>query len=616
MAQFGRNAPCPCGSGKKYKRCHGSAHLMTELRALAAAGFRKVEAEQIQRTRQQGKGHPIVSTEFGDLRLVAVGGNLVSGRWKTFHDFLHGHIKTTMGEAWGNAELAKPDEQRHPIIRWYQQLCYLQEEHSAGQGKVSSMPTVGVAAAYLGLAYDLYLIDHNTESTPNAAARDRLFHRLRHADQFVGARYELRVAAFFLRAGFTLQWTDETDGSHRHGEFVATYPPTGKSFWVECKIRQPHSKSNHGKGMGKFISLLVDALKKPTDLDRFVFVDLNTPAKPKANADEYDWRNIAINQMRKFEGGPGAKDLPPALVMVTNFPDHHHLYEVVPDAGGVIEGFKIDDFRMGKPLTLLEAITQRDRYLEVGVLMRSIEEHASIPSTFDATVPGLDDRPDRIRIGARYEVEPGITGVLEDACVMENDKQVAAAICLDDGTRGITFMPISDEELAAWRRYPETFFGEVRDHNPPSKSPLDLYDFFHKSLLKTSKEKILEQLQKWPNQAELTAMSQPELAHLYAVRLAEGATQSAGGFKPPAWMTRMRRPPSSPITDSTGALASDRSGARPTEPHSAPVAGRMPLPAAPNRPVVPALAPPPAAEYSPDPTESAPPSPPEADRAL
>ncbi|MDQ2650634.1 MAG: SEC-C metal-binding domain-containing protein [Actinomycetota bacterium] len=20
-----RNAPCPCGSGKKYKRCHGSA---------------------------------------------------------------------------------------------------------------------------------------------------------------------------------------------------------------------------------------------------------------------------------------------------------------------------------------------------------------------------------------------------------------------------------------------------------------------------------------------------------------------------------------------------------------------------------------------------------------
>ena len=24
MGQIGRNSPCPCGSGKKYKHCHGS----------------------------------------------------------------------------------------------------------------------------------------------------------------------------------------------------------------------------------------------------------------------------------------------------------------------------------------------------------------------------------------------------------------------------------------------------------------------------------------------------------------------------------------------------------------------------------------------------------------
>ncbi|MGH9167665.1 MAG: SEC-C metal-binding domain-containing protein, partial [Acidimicrobiia bacterium] len=23
--KVGRNAPCPCGSGKKYKKCHGAA---------------------------------------------------------------------------------------------------------------------------------------------------------------------------------------------------------------------------------------------------------------------------------------------------------------------------------------------------------------------------------------------------------------------------------------------------------------------------------------------------------------------------------------------------------------------------------------------------------------
>jgi preprotein translocase subunit SecA len=25
FANIGRNDPCPCGSGKKYKRCHGAA---------------------------------------------------------------------------------------------------------------------------------------------------------------------------------------------------------------------------------------------------------------------------------------------------------------------------------------------------------------------------------------------------------------------------------------------------------------------------------------------------------------------------------------------------------------------------------------------------------------
>lgn len=612
MGQISRNQPCPCGSGKKFKRCHGSEQLR-EIRALVQAGFKKVEAEQLQRTRQQGKGNPIVSTEFGDRRLVAVGSNLVSGRWKTFPDFLHGHIKTTLGEDWGNAEMAKPDEERHPIIRWYQQLCYLQEKHSTGAGEISSMPTVGVAAAYLGLAYDLYLLDHNTESTPNAPARDRLIHRLRHPDQFVGARYELRVAAFFLRAGFTLQWTDETDESQRHGEFVATYPPTGKSFWVECKIRQPHPKSDHGKNLGKFVSLVVDALKKPTDLDRLIFVDLNTPAKPKVNADEYDWRNLAINQLRKFESGPGAKGLPPALVVVTNFPDHHHLNEIVPDSGGVIEGFKIDDFRLGEPLTLPDAIAQRERYAEVGVLMKSIGEHTSIPSTFDGTVPGLDDRPDRIRIGGRYEIEPGMSGVLEDACMVEQERHVAALMRLDDGTRGITYMPVSDDELAAWHRYPETFFGEVRDHNPPSKSSMDLYDFFHKSLLKTPKEMILAQLKNWPNQDQLAAMSQPELAHAYAVRMAESATQSAGGFKLPAWTERMRRPPSATVTASTVVPAADMSAARPAERQAAPSADQSTPPAVAPRHVAPASARPPEAARSPSPPGPAPSPPDEAD---
>jgi hypothetical protein len=531
----------------KFKRCHGSLHahadIHADIRAHLETARRQMDVTELQRARQQGNGRPIVSAGIGDQRVVVVGGVLRTGNWKTFADFLHDYIKISLGSDWGNAELAKPEAVRHPILYWYQELGRLQAEHRRAPGEISGMPTFGVARAYLGLAYDLYLLDHNTESTPNAAARDRLLHRLKHPDQFVGARYELRIAAFFLRAGFQLQWTDETDPTRRHGEFLAIFPETGRTFWVECKIRQAKPKSDGSTRLGKFVSLVVDALRKPTTLDRFVFVDLNTPAESKPDADAADWRVWAVGKLRTLEGSPLGRELPPALIMVTNFPENHHLNTWVPDAGGAIEGFKMDGFRMGQPMTLPEAIEQRAQHPEVGIFLSSMAEHYEVPSTFDGTIPGLEELSNRLRIGERYEVAPGISGILVEACVMDPEPKVAAVIQMDDGSQGIHFMPLSDEEMTVWRRYPETFFGDVREHNGPSKSPLDLYDFFHKAMLKTSKEQILAQIQHWPNQAELAALAHADLAHRYALALTEAAVASSGGFPMPMWTKRIRPPP-------------------------------------------------------------------------
>jgi len=33
MEILGRNSPCPCGSGRKYKRCHGIEELDTSLKS-------------------------------------------------------------------------------------------------------------------------------------------------------------------------------------------------------------------------------------------------------------------------------------------------------------------------------------------------------------------------------------------------------------------------------------------------------------------------------------------------------------------------------------------------------------------------------------------------------
>lgn len=48
----GRNEPCPCGSGKKYKKCHMEADEKTQSEALA-----KVNEEAAKNAKAEEKGH-------------------------------------------------------------------------------------------------------------------------------------------------------------------------------------------------------------------------------------------------------------------------------------------------------------------------------------------------------------------------------------------------------------------------------------------------------------------------------------------------------------------------------------------------------------------------------
>jgi hypothetical protein len=100
MAKTGRNQPCPCGSGKKYKHCHGRFHadpaissggLPPDIEDQLARAKRRAEAQRLQREKQQGLGRPIVSAEVAGHRVVAVGNTVyTSKQWNVFHDFLRG----------------------------------------------------------------------------------------------------------------------------------------------------------------------------------------------------------------------------------------------------------------------------------------------------------------------------------------------------------------------------------------------------------------------------------------------------------------------------------------------------------------------------------------------
>jgi hypothetical protein len=60
--KVGRNDPCPCGSGKKFKKCHGGSapsptidndKLQVEMEKL----LHRSQAEEMQRQEQQGFGN-------------------------------------------------------------------------------------------------------------------------------------------------------------------------------------------------------------------------------------------------------------------------------------------------------------------------------------------------------------------------------------------------------------------------------------------------------------------------------------------------------------------------------------------------------------------------------
>ena len=139
----GRNDPCPCGSGKKYKRCHGSTNA-TELGSglpWLASVEASSDAARVQRERQQGFGKPIISATHKGQRFVAGENRLFhSDGFRTFHDFLMSYIKAAIGVEWGNAEPSKLRSSGIPIILWYQAVCAHQRTFVKDPGNVHKCP--------------------------------------------------------------------------------------------------------------------------------------------------------------------------------------------------------------------------------------------------------------------------------------------------------------------------------------------------------------------------------------------------------------------------------------------------------------------------------------------
>jgi len=517
MAKIGRNNPCPCNSGRKFKRCHGFSKGGTHPQARFQDDLLARDAAlRVQRERQQGLGKPIISAEFKNQRFVAVGNRLFhSGRWRTFHDFLVGYISSAIGPAWGNAEIAKPAAERHPIIRWYQALCAHQRTFMDASGKVQTGSWTGAVGAYMHLAYDIYTLQHNAE------LQAILLGRLRNHERFTGARYEVQVAAIFIRAGFDLEFENEQDGSTTHCEFTATHRRTGQRFSVEAKRREA--------GRLRIGRLFNGALAKQANHPRVVFIDVNMPDDTRGGSKPAFLEKVFAD-LRRFEGQAlNGSPRPQAYVFLTNTPWEHALDAPAPRTTIQAEGFQIPEFKPRYVSSLREAIDARERHIEMHELINSMREHADVPSTFDGEIPEYAFNPDavRIRIGERYMITDadGVDrpGVVTTAIVIEAWRAIMCGVTLDDGQSVLCKIPATDDDIQAWRQHPDTMFGAVGQKQTRCEDPLEVYDFFHEAFRRLTKEELLKALATAPDYARLAKLGQPELASLHAERMANGA---------------------------------------------------------------------------------------------
>ncbi len=481
--------------------------------------------ERIRQT-QQGLGRPIISIRLKDQQMVAVGSTVYySAKWKTFPDFLSHYITVKLTPEWGNAEIAKPLEERHPIMQWYDAFCRYQAATIPVPGEVSEAETTGVVACYLGLAYSLYLMDHNVE------LQDRLIRRLKDPGNFQGAYYETIIANVLVRAGFELTLEEESDPSRKHCEFAAVSKQTRRKYSVEAKMRAvvgllgrtESDGSSDADPLARLGRLVSRALAKPSADERLIFIDINAAGDDQSGGAPA-WHPRAVARLERYE----REQLPAgsrAYVFVTNLP-FHRMLDRRPTIAVAPVGLGIPDFNKTGEFTLIELYRRKQKHIDALNIAESFTQLLKFPTTFDGRLPSeaFGRLRNRVQIGQTYEFEfqagETMIGTVTTAIVVEAEKK--AYIGVHDKVRGtsqILTAPMTDEELAEYRAHSDAYFGEIRQ---PTRTITDNFEMFewlmgaHRSM---PRENILKQMEGVPRYEEFKTMSDDDLLAAYCESL-------------------------------------------------------------------------------------------------
>lgn len=540
MSKIPRNAKCPCGSDIKYKKCCGSPLKTAEdysqqgrVTTNVANLYQRHISDEAIRVAQQGLGRPIISANLGDYTIVATGNKIHwSKQWKTFNDFLLDYIKKTLGSDWGNAELSKPAKDRHPIIQWYDLVCRQQASQAKRAGEIYTGWMTGAIYCYLGLAYNLYLLDHNVE------LQARLVARLKDIKQFQGAYYELIVANCLIRAGFELVLEDEADRSTKHCEFAARSKTTGKRYWIEAKMRSvpgilgktEQDGSASSDPTSRLSKHLSEALKKPAPDERIVFIDLNTD--PSEGLQEPSWINQASRRLKDRERNLQAGQ--EAYVFITNMSYHREQHSSSPSGEALAYGLGLPDFAKPGPVRLTHWYRQKQKHIDGYNIMESLKDYPRIPDTLDGR-PASEtfSNNQRIRVGETYffddvDNQDGVVGTVTSATVNEDEKKAYVAITTRDTGKGmILTAELSDAELTDYRLYGDAYFGEPRNRHAKCQDIFDFYEWLVNCYSETPYEKLIELAKDHPDIERLRLLDRDDMV----LELCEGWAHAANSSR-------------------------------------------------------------------------------------
>lgn len=188
---------------------------------------------------------------------------------------------------------------------------------------------------------------------------------------FWGARNEAMVAATFIRAGFDIEYEDESDGRSRLPEFVAVHRRSGERIAVEAKKRNRGKvpQNDHEVRLG-ILDLMKSAVGKFNGLPLVLFLELDLPPI-EGDPMKKPW----IKELMKSHEEAGMRDTDGKdfcnLIVFTNYPpEHPEDVSKYPGHSFIVTQSLVPKIPIKQPCHLLEVIS-------------TVERQGKIPSWFE-----------------------------------------------------------------------------------------------------------------------------------------------------------------------------------------------------------------------------------------